>query len=230
MIQNPIEDYILKNKKYFLNIDIAIRQSSEFFYKYLTKQEKTDQNLLISLFLGVYFKELQTIMVSFQKGLLTAIPLLLKKIIEAWRYLIYYSAYKEEASLFLNNVEDYTKPKQSNLAIKIDEIIAENKIHRMLDDDSKFYKDFIKTFYERVCAYSHMDILPLKAELLDKDMKLDLGINVRDEVLNEYLLLFLILIALFFEFIAYYYKLENFEYSDIYKEVFNNIKEISGID
>lgn len=229
MTNNPIESYVLKNKKYFLNIDSALGRCSEFFYKYLTKQDKTDQNLLISLFLGAYFKELQTVMVSFQKGLLTAIPLLLKKIIEAWRYAIYYSHNSEEASLFLNNKEGYNKPKNKDLAKAIDEIISDKNFHR-IEEDVNFYQNFMKDFYERVCSYSHMDILPLKAELLDKDMKLDLGINVREEVLNEYLLLFLILIALFFEFIAYYYKLENFEYSDIYKEVFNNIKEISGID
>lgn len=230
MANNPIEAYILKNKKYFLNIDSALGQCSEFFYKYLTKQGKTDQNLLISLFLGAYFKELQTVMVSFQKGLLTTIPLLLKKIIEAWRYLIYYSVYDAEASLLLNNVEGYKKPRQCNLSIKIDEIITEKKMHRLLDESSKFYQDFMKDFYERVCSYSHMDILPLKAEMLDKDMKLDLGINVREAVLKEYLLLFLILIALFFEFIAYYYKIENFEYSDIYKAIFSNIKEIAGVE
>lgn len=84
--------------------------------------------------------------------------IIIKKIIETWRDIIYYSKNKNDSLLYYNNAKDYEKPKSKYLHPKIDEIIKEHGIHILEDFEQKFYKDFLKRIYENVCSFSHQDI------------------------------------------------------------------------
>ncbi len=218
-------------EKYKKELDLA-NKSIDTFHEFIRANEKaimnTPQNRLIVLFIVTYLKEIETSIVCIKKGLLTAVPLLLKKAIEAWRYQLYYSVNEDEAEKYMYNDAEYKKPRGIKLGEAIDKIIKENRIYKFEEQDGKFHQDFIRKYYDYFCEYSHMDISSLKDELIDKENKLNLGINSHYEILLNYFQAILILLAIEIEFINHNFKLNAEKINSKYLEIIEAIKKINN--
>lgn len=141
MTECRMEEYYIENKQIF---DL-IKDSQDYFKDLFQEKIKStvleESNNSISLLIASYIKDIDECLICLQAGLLNAVPLLLKKIIETWRYIIYYSKNKEKSLLYYHNSSDYNKPKAKDLHYKIDEIIKEHDIHILEDTGELFHKD-----------------------------------------------------------------------------------------
>lgn len=203
MTECKVKEYYVENKQIFDLIAVSQAYFKDLFQEKIKSFIIEESNKPISLLIASYIKDIDECLICLQAGLLNAVPLLLKKIIETWRYIIYYSQNKNDSLLYYNNAKDYEKPKREYLHSKIDEIIKEYGIHILEDFEQKFYKDFLKRIYENVCSFSHQDIIELKISVLDSDSKINFFINSHKELLNDYLKTLLILVRIEFETFGY---------------------------
>lgn len=203
MTECKAKEYYVENKQIFGLISVSQAYFKDLFQEKIKSFIIEESNKPISLLIASYIKDIDECVICLQTGLLNAVPLLLKKIIETWRYIIYYSQNKNDSLLYYNNAKDYEKPKRKCLHSKIDEIIKKHGIHILEDFEQKFYKDFLKKIYENVCSFSHQDIIELKISVLDSDSKINFFINSHKELLNDYLKTLLILVRIEFETFGY---------------------------
>lgn len=228
-----MEDLKFFCEKYKEEINFA-NEVITAFYRFIWENEAflmtTTQKRLIILLTVTCIKEIETSIVCQNKGLLTAVPLLLKKSIEAWRYQIYYSKNKAEAEKYMYDTK-YEKPKGRKLSEAIDKIITKYKIHKIEDKKGKFYQDFIRNHYNDLCAFSHMDIEHLKEELIDKEGKLDFGINPHAPILLNHLQTIFIILALEIEAINHIFSDDGVNTETInskYKELIERLEKIAS--
>ena len=203
MTECKVKEYYVENKQIFDLISVSQAYFKDLFQEKIKSFIIEESNKPISLLIASYIKDIDECLICLQAGLLNAVPLLLKKIIETWRYIIYYSQNKKESLLYYNNAKDYEKSKRKCLHSKIDEIIKKYGIHILEDFEQKFYKDFLKRIYENVCSFSHQDITELKISVLDSDSKINFFTNSHKELLNDYLKTLLILVRIEFETFGY---------------------------
>lgn len=152
------------------------------------------------------------------KGYIAQAYILLKRIIESWRLQIYLFHNESEAIKYTNN-PNY---KISNLNEQVDALIETHNIYEFEDSDStKFYKDFIKSMYERACKYSHLDSDYLKIELLS-DNALIIGPNYDEKLIKIFLHCLLMMFRVEIQFINY----TNWIKTNAIKDEYKNLIEI----
>ena len=225
MTECRISEYCKENSEIILFADDINEYLQYLFISNAKLLADCDSHKLISFFIASYLKDLNECCICFKAGLLNSVPLLLKKIIETWRYIIYYYYNKEEAQLLYNNDSCYKKPCKENLHSKVDAYINNFKIHILEDKDSLFHKDFIKNYYKELCTFSHLDILQLKASVLDGEARINLYINAHKEVLNRFLITILILQRLLCELYMKFFEIDDGEFNDYYKACVLNLNK-----
>ena len=217
MTECRISEYCEKNHEILLVVEDMNKYLQALFESNIKQLANSDANKLLSFFIVSYLKDLKECNICFKVGLLNSVPLLLKRVIETWRYIIYYYNNEEEAQRLYSNDLNYHKPSGKKLSRSVDSCISKFFIHRFENEDELFYKGFIKKYYEYLCAFSHLDILPLKLSILDSEAKINFFINAHEEILNRFLVTILILQRLLFELYAKILKVNDDEFIDKYK-------------
>ena len=139
MTECKINEYCEDNKDIILFIDGMNKYLQRTFEINIKQLANCDSHKLISLFIASYLKDLNECSICFKAGLLNSVPLLLKKIIETWRYIIYYYYTEEEAQLLYNIDSNYKKPCKKKLHSIVDSYIMNFKIHIPEDKNSLFH-------------------------------------------------------------------------------------------
>ena len=227
MTECRINEYCKENNEILLFVD-EMNTCLQNIFELNAKQFATSDSLkLVSLLIASYLKDLNECSICFKAGLLNSVPLLLKKIIETWRYIIYYYNNEDEAKLLYCNDSRYEKPRSKKLSFAVDSYIKDFSIHMFENNNELFYRDFIRKYYEVLCAFSHLDILALKVSVLDSEAKINFFINAHKEMLNRFLTTILILQRLLFELYANILKIEDPQFMDNYKLCIFNLDKIN---
>jgi len=228
MTECRINEYCIENNEILLFVNEMNSYLQEVFEVNIKKLASSDSLKLVSFLIASYLKDLNECNICFKAGLLNSVPLLLKKIIETWRYIIYYYYNNgEEAKLLYSNDSNYEKPRAHKLNLAVDAYIKDFSIHLFENDNELFYRDFIRKYYEVLCAFSHLDILALKVSVLDSEAKINFYINAHKEMLNRFLTTILILQRLMFELYANILKIDDIQFMDNYKLCILNLNKIN---
>ena len=95
---------------------------------------------------------------------------------------------------------------------------------KLEDENEGFYKDLIKRLYENLCSFSHLDIIHLKISVLDDSSRINLTINPHVEVLNDYMLVFAVMLRTLLEIFAYILTIDD----ELFKEKYLKIVDITN--
>lgn len=164
--------------------------------------KKNNQNEVMLFLIASIWNDLNCTSLLIREKYFSGSMLPMKRIIEAWRLQIIFLKYPDLEKKYITNKKTFKETFGKNKTYKtigelVDTIIAEEKIYEIKEEgNNKFHQDIIRPFYEKFCAFSHLDYSELCIDVLDKNGKLVIGPHMnydKHEKLIEFLSILIVL-------------------------------------